>query len=241
MLEQSRTITGSLTEVTGLLKQTLEGSAAEMGDRVRSAVTEAADTIADRSIEMSDSLRQGTAGITRALNESVDGLNKAGAEIVEALGAITGVLAGTVQTHNAQSDLLGRFDIAHRSFAEIARPLGSAADRIGEGARQTERAAAELQAVGMLLGQTNERIAEHNTALTRAWDEYRERFEAVDESLARAFGELDKGLGSFAAKSREYVQGMNKEMATALQQLSAAVGELEGAVDALSRDGKAPR
>lgn len=234
MLEQSRSISSSLSEMTETLKRTFETSASDMGDRVRGAVTDAADTLAKQSQGMGETMRQGAAGLHDALAGPVEEFAKAGRDVREALGALSSVLARAKQAHDSQVTLLERFDAAHKSLAGIAAPLGEAARQIADGGRQSAQASVAMQGASTSLSHASDKIMEHQTVTTQAWAEYRERFETVDASLARAFEQLNSGLASFAGKTQEYVQGLNKEMANALTLLNAAVSELEETVDALA-------
>ena len=91
---------------------------------------------------------------------------------------------------------------------------------------------------GLILGQEifgiNGTMRETAETMETAWNDYRERFETVDESLAKVFSEINTGLEAQREHVEKFVRGLDTELDKALRALSGGIEELSSSVDEIS-------
>lgn len=236
MLEQSQKISQTMDGLTKQIEATLSQSTRSLGEEVRSSVRDATSALAEDATALGQALREEVIGANQQFRSTLEGLIAASEKNQALLNGVGAMLERTQAVQSGHDAALQSFQDAHRSFASVASPLAGAAQQLSDGLRATSEAVQGIRTVSQGLDAASQRLEEHNQALTSAWSEYRDRFEAVDASLAKAFNEVNGGTAAFAKHVREYVESMNRELAKALSQLSGAVSELDTTVETLAAE-----
>lgn len=208
-------------------------------------------TLGVRLTEITESLQEAS----RGLGEQIVG---AGAQIQSSGHATAEGLEASIRPF---AEAIARFETATRGQAELAvhvenmtSGLRAAAETLLEAHRgfqaslEPSRAVtASLEVVGgRLAGAVEEarRLAEQAAGaassitaeqhkISTAWQEYERRFQDVDQSLLRAFEQLDLGLQAYADKVRQFHLEIDQQMSKAIQALATHTSELTEAVEDL--------
>ena len=111
--------------------------------------------------------------------------------------------------------------------------IGNAAVQTGDAlATQAKAAEAHRQAIGTI----GERLGETTDSATRAWSDYRDRFEGVDRALATALEQIKSASAEHAVHLNEQVGKIDLALGNAVDRLSTALeplNELAGQIDDL--------
>ena len=71
-----------------------------------------------------------------------------------------------------------------------------------------------------------ESMREQQERMATAWKSYQDRFEVIDDSLARAFIHMNDALNRYTEKTLEFGTSLDKQTATAIDNLRSVAGEL---------------
>lgn len=193
--------------------EALNAAFASFGDRFATASSALVDTVrttADRMEALAASIERST----RASGEHAARLDEAGAQVHG--------IATTLS--RAANDLQG----AATPVKAATEAIGAALARASETSqRQAEAAEANRQAVATV----GERLGETTEAATRAWSEYRGRFEEVDRALAAALDQIRGASAEHAAHLNEQVGRIDLAFANAVDTFSATLEPLKDLAD----------
>jgi len=119
----------------------------------------------------------------------------------------------------------------------IERSVLATQDMLDVAGRRTEQGEAALKA-------TTESLEDTSRAAARAWDSYRERFEAVDVSLGQALERIHGASTEHAGALTEQVGRIDRALAQAVDRLAGALevmGDLTAVLDDMRGDVRAKR
>jgi uncharacterized phage infection (PIP) family protein YhgE len=194
-----------------------------------------------------------SAGAAKALEEGLSGaIGKIGSQIekfVQALQASTTSLDDQIK---AMDELTGRTKENAQTFGRVAEAVRTAVDPVTRSNERLEAVTAKFegsfaeatvslkqgqQATTALANSLNEQVSAlkqawqaYNAALADGWNNYRTRFEKVDEDLQRAFDKLAAGTQEQTHQFAERIGQIDDHLADAVKNLAAPVAELnEGA------------
>ncbi len=123
--------------------------------------------------------------------------------------------------------------IAANPIRLASETIGNATVRTGEALDAHAKAAeTHRQAIGTI----SDRLGETADSATRAWSDYRERFEGVDRALAATLEQIKSASAEHAAHLNEQVGRIDLALGNAVDRLSAALeplNELAGQIDDL--------
>lgn len=198
-------MTDAARQAEAVVRSAIEetGSAfAESGKALITAVDAAASTIAALAVSIERSER-GAAGSATAFQASADGANSAA---------------------NAMSEAANGFSIAASPVATAAKSFQDAASRISSSLDQSEKAAIEsLKAMSSLAQEINDT----QDAARSAWENYRSRFDGVDQSLEKTLLQMTSTLSDTMNEFRKFAQDIDTEMARAIGRLSSSMSMIE--------------
>jgi hypothetical protein len=226
-----------------------DGMSAEAGAHVSTAARDFARA-ADRLSATLDGLDARVGAMTgRIVAEASEGV---GAALGQAVRRSTAATDAQAETLTAASDevktLLATLGRVVGEMSAVFAPLRSATqsiersvlatqDMLDVAVRRTEQSEATLKA-------TTESLEDTSRAATRAWDSYRERFEAVDLSLGQAIERIHSASAEHAGALTEQVGRIDRALAQAIDRLAGALevmGDLTAVLDDLRGDLPAKR
>jgi hypothetical protein len=216
------------SRASSTMGKAIDDAVAKAGEESAKAISSAFSAFGTRFEEASaglvDTLRA-TAGRMESLASSIERSAQASDSHASKL-AEAGVAADGI------SSTLTR---AANDLQSAAAPIRSATDIIGTAvgrmheslARQSDAAGQNQAAVTTIA----ERLSQTSEAATRAWSDYRSRFEDVDRALATSLDQIKSASGEHAAHLNEQVGRMDSALAGAVDKLSAALEPLTELAD----------
>lgn len=192
------------------------------------AISSAFDTFGarfqDASAGLIDTLRS-TAGRMESLAVSIERSAQASdshaSKLVDAGIAADGI-ASTL--NRAANDLQSATAPIRTATETISTAVGRVQDSLS---RQTEAANQNQMAIAEIA----QRLSQTSEAATKAWTDYRSRFEDVDKSLASSLDQIKSASGEHAAHLNEQVGRIDNALAGAVDKLSAALEPLTELAD----------
>ena len=227
-------------------------------DHFGSALREMLDGIHSTIGGLKDELRAGVTtfghGLGRAAEEFGGIMERRATELQHSLGALLA----------AADRLRNNVDAATGQLKAVLRELGSAHQEIADSAKQVRslseawsdlfetakgltnelrsasgevvHATRQQEAVVNALSEAATTLRGQMDRMSRAWQEYRDRFEAVDRSLAGAVEQLVSGAAAFAEQVVKCVESLDKSFEKGSNYLSAAVGELRTVIEDMGEE-----
>ncbi len=226
-----------------------DGLSAEAGELVSNAARDFA-LATDRLAATLDGLDARVGAMTgRIVAEASEGV---GAALGQAIRRSTAATDAQAETLTAASDevktllaTLGRvvgemsavFAPLRSATVSIERSVLATQDMLDVAGRRTEQSEATLKA-------TTESLEDTSRAAARAWDSYRERFEAVDISLAGALERINGASAEHAGALTDQVGRVDRALAQAVDRLAGTLevmGDLVAVLDDMRGDIRAKR
>jgi len=188
--------------------------------------------------------------LTAAAQESAKSLMVAGEQLAKPLTE-TGENLATVKTELTSlfdesqelfRDMVKQLQMIHKNLQlthenlEIATPpLAQTADSLSQTVNQVEILVETVKTTGEKLTNTTtstaEALLETNKTVEQVWGKYKDRFEKVDEDVAKTFQELSNGLGNYRQQVESFTQKLDESLTNAVKSLSSVIVELVEAIE----------
>ncbi len=245
----------------------LVGASSTLGENVEGRVDKMAERIdaLGETFARSEAMFAGAADkATRGMTDSVKGV---GEEVARGVAQATQALVATSNALAQRlSGVLGGFDQFNAglrdqssSMQEIVASLGGAKSALDDSAarwmesaapvvasvEQSRQVAGELRQVAERITGAQRDMAEMAKAAamlseraSTVWDNYRNRFEKVDDDLEAVFERLQGGTRAFGKEVMEFVGKLDASLAEGMQALSVGTEELREVAEMLVVDAK---
>lgn len=249
--EQMGQAAAQLLTAATALRDGLDGRVNAVGDRIEAlaetlarseaqfaaAAVEAAHGMADTVRGVGDDLALRVVEATRGLAATSDGLAERVGTMLGGLDQINAGLdaqAGSIrQIVDALSGAKLALDDSAAVWTQSAAPIVAAVDMSQRIAAELEQAAERIAAAQHDMADMAKAVADISDKATIVWDNYRGRFEKVDEDLQRVFDRLADGTRSFGKEVMEFVGKLDANLATGMEALSAGTEELREVAETL--------
>jgi hypothetical protein len=216
----------ALAEALARNEAALAASATRAAQGMAESVKGAGDEIALRMVEATRGLAATSDGLALRVGTMLGGLDKINLSLatqIESMQLVVGALDGAKMA----------LDSSATRWTESAAPVVAAVDA-------SERVAGELRQVAERVVAAQREMADMAKGVTataakaaEVWDNYRGRFETVDEDLKLVFEHLQDGTRSFSKEVMEFVGGLDANLANGLQALSVGTEELREVAETL--------
>lgn len=234
-------LVSSTTKLTDGLAHALGTSLTELREQTVSMVANLVSRLDSASADAAMSVRSSS-------DSAASLLTTASSRVAEALAGLDGVMTKTDQLLRSHAGAAGemsqvaqRLEGAHRHFEESAKP-------IAEALTQLRQATATIATVGQNIAEAagatksaTESIRQSTLFTQASWENYATRFGEVDKTLARAFEQIQKAQSAHVDKVKSFAEEFDHELARALQNLSAVVGELAETVEEMQKSREVAR
>jgi hypothetical protein len=240
---------GAATRALSSTRDDIRAQATEIGQALTQSAHQAADRNAELLARAASALEAATGraahGIGNAVDEAVRRSAEESARVLSAAfsvfsdrfesggSGLVETLAGTSREMQSAASVLGQ---AARDAAGSVEPIRAASVTIAEASEQTRDLLqkSDKRAIGheQIMQGIATSLGETGSAATRAWEEYRDRFEAIDETLARALEQIAAASSEHATRINEHVGRVDGAFARSVEQLAQAITPL----NTLSRD-----
>ena len=233
-------IGGILADIAATNRGTVEelGAAASgLTNTVRKAAHDVERTINEMNANAAERGREAATTLTGATTrlEATSGALNAAAErnkvALEGARELAETIGELIQRINA---LPGKLEETYGSMRATADRLTRAADRSAEAA-DAGRAASETFAGAS--EETRKSAADFQRCqaqVTAAWEEYRERFQGIDENAVKLFDEFEAAVGRWIDRTKLFTEELDDKTAEMIDGLSAATKGLADAIEDLN-------
>ncbi len=172
-----------------------------------------------------------TDGIQAGLNRLNADLGTLGTQVRAQSEAMSKVTQQGTATAEAMSQAAQSVRAGLKPFQDVARDIAVAAEglqlSVGKIADRLESTLSSVEAISGSLTSVSETV-------TTTWDNYRERFESVDEDLEKAFNSLQTAVAAQQARVQEFVGDLDASLTRAVQGLQGGIDKLESIVEDLA-------
>lgn len=169
-------------------------------------------------------------GIQAGLNRLNADLGTLGAQVRAQSEAMSKVTQQGTATAQAMGQAAQSVRAGLKPFQDAARDIAVATEglqlSVGKIADRMEKTLASAETVSGSLTSVSETV-------TMTWDNYRERFEAVDEDLEKAFTQLQTAVAAQQARIQEFVGDLDASLTKATEGLQAGIDQLGSIVEDL--------
>lgn len=249
--EQMGLAAAQLLTAASALRDGLDGRVNAVGDRIEAlaetlarseaqfaaAAVNAAHSMADTVKGAGDDIALRVVEATRGLAATSDGLAQ---RVGAMLGGLDQINAGLDAQAGSMQQIVAALGGAKLALDDSAAVWTGSAAPIVTAVEMSQRIATELAEVAERIAAAQRDMADMAKAVTEisdkaviVWDNYRGRFEKVDEDLQRVFERLGDGTRSFGKEVMEFVGKLDANLATGMEALSAGTEELREVAETL--------
>ena len=229
--EANQDAVATQSETAGIVNEKMRHIATEMQDLLDSAANRMSKHVEQAAAQLSGSVQnaeQSVGSILQLLQPQVEAFDK--------------------QVTNSQQmlikgrEMLQQMDASIVNVRELIETTQTFSRQLTTGATQLESAGLQLTQASGAFNRENEKYLTANRETTQQiqdtlvqskqlLDDFVQRFQTIDTGLQGIFGEMEKGLNSYAVSTRESINGYLGEFSN---QLTQASGALASSVEALS-------
>lgn len=211
------------------------GMGKAIDDAVTKAGEESAKAISSAFAAFGARFEDASAGLVETLRTTAGRMESLAASIERSAQASESHAIKLVDAGIAADGISSTLNRAATDLQSAAAPIRMATETIGAAvgkvqesiSRQTEAADKNQLAIAQIA----ERLSQTSDAATRAWTDYRARFEDVDKSLANSLDQIRSASGEHASHLNEQVGRIDNALAGAVDKLSAALEPLTELAD----------
>ena len=219
------------SETANVVNEKMRQIAAEMQDLLDSAANRMSKHVEQAAAQLSGSVQdaeQSVGSILQLLQPQIEAFDKQ--------------IANSQQMLTKGREMLQQMDASIVNVRELIETTQVFSKQLTTGATQLESAGLQLTQASDAFNRENEKYLTASRETTQQiqdtlvqskqlLDDFAQRFQTIDTGLQGIFGEMEKGLNSYAVSTRESINGYLGEFSN---QLTQASGALAGSVEALS-------
>lgn len=212
-----------------------QGMGQAIDDAVAKASEESAKAISTAFAAFGARFEQASEGLVDTLRSTAGRMESLASSIERSAQASDSHASKLTDAGAAAEGIATTLNRAANDLQSAAAPIRSATDTIGTAvtrvqeslSRQTEAANQNQTAIASIA----DRLSQTSESATKAWTDYRSRFEDVDKSLAASLDRIKSASGEHAAHLNEQVGRIDNALAGAVDKLSAALEPLTELAD----------
>jgi ABC-type transporter Mla subunit MlaD len=249
--DQMSLAAAQLLEAASALRNGLDGGVSSVGDRIEAlagALAQSEARFAAAAIEVAHGMATTVKGAgddialrvveaTRGLAATSDGLADRVGSMLGGLDQINASLAAQVHSMQQVVASLGgakqALDASAVTWTQSAAPIVTSVDTSQRIAVELGQAADRIAAAQHDMADMAKAVSELSDKAASVWDNYRGRFEKVDDDLERVFARLGDGTRAFGNEVMEFVGKLDANLANGMQALSVGTEELREVAETL--------
>jgi hypothetical protein len=216
----------ALAEALARNEAALAASATRATQGMAESVKGAGDEIALRMLEATRGLAATSDGLALRVGTMLGGLDKVNLGLASQIESMQLVVA-------ALDGAKAALDSSASSWTQSAAPVVAAVDASQRIAGELRQIAERVVAAQSAMADMARGVNATAEKAAQVWDNYRGRFETVDEDLKLVFEHLQDGTRSFSKEVMEFVGGLDANLASGLQALSVGTEELREVAETL--------
>lgn len=215
--------------------QASTGMSKAIDDAVAKASEESAKALSSAFAAFGSRFEEASAGLVDTLRSTASRMEALAASIERSAHASDAHAGKLVDAGRAADGIATTLTQAAADLQGAAMPIRSATETIGTAvARVQEAVSRQSDAAGQqqtAMANIAERLGQTSEAATKAWSDYRDRFEGVDHALGAALDQIKNASAEHAGHLNEQVGRIDNALAGAVDKLSAALEPLTELAD----------
>lgn len=229
MIEQfSASMTGVAGQELQALGQTLKNLNERLGQQ--------AERLENQSRENQQAAARATEQLEATLAEGARQISEAVSNIGETLRGLESVRGDVADMMERSGKLVDEARQSHEVLGAVTEPLKETAANLSESSTAARDAGQESTRAAEQIQQNVQELRQAQESITKAWDDYRQRFEGIDQSLDVTFRQLEDGLARYNQSVSQFVSSLDQHTSDIVGQLSGAVSELRESIDELGEE-----
>lgn len=212
-----------------------QGMGKAIDDAVARAGEESAKAISTAFAGFGARFEEASAGLVDTLRSTAGRMEVLASSIERSAHASDSHASKLADAGIAADGIASTLNRAANDLQAVAAPIRTATETIGTAvgrvqdalARQTDAANQNQTAIAGIA----DKLSQTGEAATKAWTDYRNRFEDVDKALAASLDQIKSASGEHAAHLNEQVGRIDNALAGAVDKLSAALEPLTELAD----------
>lgn len=244
--DQMKKMFGEMLEVLKEANQDAIAAQSETADvvneKMRQTAAEMQALLHSASNRMSEHVEQAAAQLSGSVQNAEQSVGSILQRLQPQIEAFDKQIANSQQTLIKGREMLQQMDASIISIRELIEATQAFSRQLTTGATELESAGQQLTQASDAFNRENEKYITANRETTQQiqdtlvqskqlLDDFVQRFQTIDTGLQGIFGEMEKGLNSYAVSTRESINGYLGEFS---DQLTQASGALASSVEALS-------
>jgi hypothetical protein len=220
----------SATELTRVFREGAAGLQEQVTGSVETILTGLDATVTD----MTAQLDAAGSRMATQLDATATAFGTTVGTLNDSVGEIHNILTNANSLMSYTDELISTTRQAMSEATEVTVSLEATARMIENAALKGTESAASMDRSGQQIAAAASDFQQHQAQTMAAWEDYRVRFEVVDQALSRAFQEMDTGLQRYTVNMREFVQQLDEHTSAITSSLAGAVGDLNGGIEDLT-------
>jgi methyl-accepting chemotaxis protein len=229
-----------MLEKVGEAGEVLHKRIDEGSSKVSENMAQAGETLRRELTDAASSLGEELGEVTRGMAESLDRFERGVRTLDEKLRIHSDMLDRKIR---GVQETLPHVESAANSLREASEPIALTADKFGRASEALQSASSGFDEVQSHLRDSANTMKESLEKTSVSWEEYRARFEGVDENLKDIFEQYEDHIQTSQDQMRNFVKELDQHFAKAGESLKTGTGELgealEGLTDEIEEERKA--
>lgn len=239
-----------LEKATTQLETIMAQAGTGFGANMQQAATDMQNAIVQTMTHLQDQLSQAGKGVAGNLTQASSQMDSALRPFTGQMESFTATLKNFGQEADRQQQALKGTALNIQTIAELIggmiTKLQAATAPVAQTAIQFENTALAMQGAATSIDNTQRQlgtlltiIQDSNQKLAETWQGYRQRFENVDEDLAKAFQTLASHSQSQLDSFKSYANELDRTLQKALNSLAAGIEQMKDAIEDMAEQRKA--
>ncbi len=233
LTQTQQDVRATLDSVMATVKESMDAGAASMTETLQQSLGDVTRVLADASGNLAEQLTASSTAAVSKISGSLSGLETAAESLDRSTRQSERVLADMTNFVEQINTLRGTIEAAHRKITEVAEPVRRAAVDIRAASDKTADVMAGTRDMVDRVDTLVNNLERHQQSVAEAWNRYQNRFEGIDQSLAKVFQQIDDGLSGYCDQVKQFANELDKTTSETVQQLASATAELSGTIEDL--------
>lgn len=208
----------------------------------KSSLTDASEKVSLELIKAGKEVGEKFSEATKNFNNIAENIQTLFNDTIKQLGALINEFSNNITNLNSATENSQKFvtsvTVSAEKMAKITEQLDTSISSFEDITKLFENVVEKNSKTVDKTLETHDNIKnilsnlkEERNAFINMWYNYEEKFNNLHENLGKVFTELNGGLEMYAQKLRDYVIDMERHLASGVETLSAAVGELREVIE----------
>jgi len=237
-------------------KTSLDANATSIIDTLNQSLEGMSNTVTNASSKMSEEMVVASGAISNQLRTTINGLTdelastcmNAISQITDSMTALDKSAVALSQSTQKSEQMLTSMTNFVDKLNTLSNIISSSYHQITEFSAQLERTSLDVQLsskraadtleltsnVVTQMDSTIKRLEQNQQSTTEAWNQYQERFENVDTSLAKVFRQIDEGLSRYCVQIEQFSGTLDNAASEAIKNLAGAISEFSESIEELA-------